>query len=152
MSEVIAEGFKHCFKCETVKSLDDFYKHPEMADGRLGKCKECAKVDVRTNRELRVEYYRDYDRRRGNRQGPNYMRAYNERHPEKYKARNAVNNALRDGRLKRPNECQSCGEETKLHGHHEDYSKPLEVWWLCVPCHKARHKELGWGYVWNVGT
>ena len=27
-----------------------------------------------------------------------------------------------------------------LHGHHEDYSQPLEVVWLCAPCHGLRHR------------
>jgi ribosomal protein S27AE len=37
--------------------------------------------------------------------------------------------------------CIRCGEEKSL-AHHEDYDKPLEVMWLCQPCHKQRHKEL----------
>jgi len=71
--------------------------------------------------------------------------------PEKYKAQSAVGNAVRDGRFHKPKICETCGEEKRLHGHHEDYSEPLRVNWLCAICHKARHKELGWGYVWNLG-
>lgn len=38
-----------------------------------------------------------------------------------------------------PTPCQHCGA-SKVEGHHEDYSKPLMVVWLCRPCH-ARHHQ-----------
>lgn len=34
-----------------------------------------------------------------------------------------------------------CGS-SKTVAHHEDYDKPLAVWWLCELHHKARHAEL----------
>ena len=40
--------------------------------------------------------------------------------------------------------CEDCGKQAQ-HKHHEDYSKPLEVSYLCAKCHKARHAKLGWG-------
>jgi hypothetical protein len=37
----------------------------------------------------------------------------------------------------RPQHCSACGVECKPQGHHPDYSKPLEVVWLCRPCHRV---------------
>jgi len=39
---------KVCFKCKKEKTIDNFYKHPKMTDGFLGKCKECTKKDSAT--------------------------------------------------------------------------------------------------------
>jgi len=40
---------KICFKCNLLKPLNDFYKHPEMPDGHVNKCKNCNKKDVQEN-------------------------------------------------------------------------------------------------------
>jgi hypothetical protein len=55
--------------------------------------------------------------------------------PEKAKARVAVAECLRRGWLIRPEVCQSCGDPGEIEAHHDDYSKPLEVRWLCKSCH-----------------
>ena len=45
------------------------------------------------------------------------------------------------GKLK-PKPCESCGDP-KAQKHHDDYSKPLEVRWLCVNCHILLHRKVG---------
>lgn len=65
-------------------------------------------------------------------------RAYRSRNPEKTKAQNQLNYALRKGEISRKN-CEVCGTSERVHAHHEDYTKPLEVKWLCYTCHKAAH-------------
>ena len=62
--------------------------------------------------------------------------------PAKTKARNTLNKAIRDGRLKRPDRCSRCGKQGLIEAHHADYSKPLEVEWLCTICHQAE-TEVG---------
>lgn len=55
------------------------------------------------------------------------------RHEARWKTRRAI----ASGKLTRQ-PCEVCGEP-KTQAHHEDYTKPLEVQWLCVSCHRARH-------------
>lgn len=64
--------------------------------------------------------------------------------PEKYKANNAVNNALRDGKLSKPLVCEHCQLEKTLEGHHHSYEEEfwLDVVWLCRSCHVIEHKRL----------
>lgn len=138
---------KQCFKCARILPRSEFYRHPQMGDGLLGKCKECTKVDVRSNREAKLESYREYDRRRFSEDPARRLatyansRAVKWRSPEKWRARYELGNAVRDGRVV-PQPCQHCGTEEKIHGHHPDYSKPLDVTWLCVSCHFAEHRRL----------
>jgi hypothetical protein len=84
---------------------------------------------------------REYDRE----PEPIYKRAlgYRRRNPARTRAWDAVYRALKSGRLIRPERCARCGglgEPTRdgrasIEAHHPDYSKPLEVEWLCRGCH-----------------
>jgi len=151
---------KQCFKCNKTLPLNDFYKHPKMADGRVNKCKECNKKDVRENRSLRIDYYREYDKARCNTPSRVLSHAKYAKTPEgiasskkaksKWKDNNVikraanilVSNYVRNGKLKKSKHCSTCGiESKKIHGHHCDYSKPLDVIWLCPKCHSEWHKH-----------
>ena len=151
---------KICFKCKREKSLKEFYKHNQMADGHLNKCKQCTKSDATNHRWNNIEKVRQYDRNRGNlshritaRQ--TYQKtqrgiaalnrgrlAYIKRNPEKDAAATILNNRIRDGKIIKPKICSHCGKTERIHGHHEDYSKPLDVEWLCSKCHKQKHKKI----------
>ena len=133
---------KKCFKCDVEKPMSEFYKHQQMGDGTLNKCKECAKNDVNTHRKNNIERIREYDRKRGNRQDSDYLRKYRENNPEKYKATGMVHRAIRSGRLKKK-VCEVCGLDKNIHAHHPDYSKPLDVVWLCCVCHNKEHPKTG---------
>jgi len=157
---------KQCFKCGKVKPLSDFYRHPAMADGYLNKCKECAKRDSIEHRMANIEYVREYDRNRPNakdrsKENKRRLNELRETNPEKYRenerirlknyrsknreknmAHRAVSYSISTGRIKNPGICSICGSSCYTEAHHEDYSKPLDIIWLCDKCHKNRHKEI----------
>lgn len=149
---------KTCFKCGIHKPFSDFYRHGGMADGYLGKCKDCAKADVRANRTDNLDRYRAYDRSRANK--PDRVAAreaytkteayaasrskatkrYRGRNPLRAIAHTAVNKAIRDGRLVPWPVCAvpDC-TNTKTEAHHPNYAEPLSVVWLCGHHHRAAH-------------
>jgi hypothetical protein len=67
-------------------------------------------------------------------------RRYKAMNPEKNAAHVAVKSAIRSGVLER-SPCEVCGE-TKVEGHHDDYSKPLDVRWLCRKHHLEHHRAM----------
>lgn len=132
---------KQCFKCGKVKPLREFYRHPQMADRHLNKCKECTKQDVRENRAQKREYYSTYEKQRFStqRRKEQSLKAQRRRRlaePHKDKARQMVNKAIRNGSLS-SSPCAFCGS-TKTEAHHEDYNKPFDVIWVCFKCHRER--------------
>jgi len=66
-----------------------------------------------------------------------YAKEWVQKNPEKYQARLRVQTAVKQGVLVRK-PCQKCGRENSV-GHHPDYTKPLEVIWLCRIHHRAIH-------------
>lgn len=154
---------KQCFKCLEIKPLSLFYRHKQMGDGHLNKCKDCTKRDVRKNRNDNIDYYREYDKGRANIPSRVFARTkyqktdsgkiaankakrlYVEKNTIKRAAHLLVNNAIRGGIISKQSICSECGCSGKIHGHHDDYSLPLVVRWLCARCHSAWHKEHGPG-------
>ena len=142
---------KKCFKCEEVKPLECFYKHSGMADGRLNKCKDCNKKDVSKNYRENIDHYKEYEKIRESlpaRKADKAISAskWRSRNPIKRMANIIVGNAVRDGKISKPEVCEDCSSKpNRLHGHHDDYAYPLVVRWLCPGCHNKWHKINGEG-------
>lgn len=60
------------------------------------------------------------------------------RHPARAHVPCKVYRAIRSGKLTK-GPCEECGRANAV-AHHDDYSKPLEVRWLCQSCHQLLHK------------
>ena len=130
-----------------------FYRHPQMADGHLNFCKPCVKDRVADHRSENIEKIQEYDRMRGllparkdavKKRAHRYVGKYAEKKkgtPEQYRAHMLCRNAIRAGNLT-PEPCARCGATSRIHAHHENYSKPLDVVWLCTRCHGERHREI----------
>lgn len=134
-----------------------------MADGYLNKCVNCVRGRVAKHRKKNINKINAYDRKRGLekhrimarkkyrekvRNDPDlhekrlaYMREWTKGRRLKKLANNAVNNAVRDGKLKKK-PCEKCGTEKGVHAHHDDYSKPLQVRWLCPTHHGEEHRAI----------
>lgn len=107
-------GFpKRCFVCGETKELVAFMSDTSRREGLAYRCKPC---HVNEGRE------------------------YAANNPEKIACRKLLAEAIKSGVLTRQ-PCQVCGEPD-AQGHHEDYSKPLSVWWLCSEHHGERHREI----------
>lgn len=150
---------KECFKCFQEKELSEFYKHPQMPDGTVNKCKECNKADNIQNRNDKIDHYVAYDKRRAmiphrvaarkeymatqpgkeshNKSNKKYLTAY----PNTKRAKSIFGYGMKSGKITRPTTCSKCPSTTMIQGHHDDYDKPLDVRWLCVKCHTAWHRH-----------
>lgn len=136
---------KICNKCNQSFPLELFSKNKAARDGLSNSCKECVKKNGRKwyllNRERNHERTKRWWGNNRERRLSEYKISaakYRKENPIKRAAHIRVSNALALAKLeKKP--CQYCGNE-KSAAHHCDYSKPLEVVWMCQKHHMAWHR------------
>ena len=139
-----------CIRCHELFKISDMAKE---GDRLPSYCKPCRNKMRNIRYAANPEYYRKYsnDYRKVDRLLNNsaYRTRDNERYerdklvkPEVIRAQNRVHDDFRSPNrklVKRP--CEMCGADAQA--HHEDYSKPLEVRWLCPVHHRQRHEGMG---------
>lgn len=153
-----------CGKCNRSLPQSEFHKDRTQKTGHHPYCKQC-KIQFEQKRRARKRDEINSKNREKYRNNPNsprdWMRQYcrgnraviSERRkgqaqarpdPVKAKARSLVHAALRNGHLVKPACCEKCKSKPAsrdLQAHHKDYSKPLEVVWLCTTCHGVTYRK-----------
>lgn len=121
---------KICKICYENKKENEFNSRPDSIDGKRNTCKTCDAKRVckyqKTPRGIIVS----------NRSKVRWI----SKNPKKRSASIKLNNALRDGKIIRK-PCRVCGSTYRIHGHHPNYNRPLEVVWLCAQHHKEVHRK-----------
>lgn len=126
---------KVCSKCKERKPLAAFHRHSKNKDGHQSYCKACSNVAARSASRTRLTASNKRPATAGQRERRQQRRL---RTVGKIQANRAVANAVKKGVLVRQ-PCEVCGA-TKVHAHHDDYSKLLDVRWLCPAHHTEWHK------------
>jgi hypothetical protein len=123
---------KRCTKCGVEKpATTEFFeaKRKGSRDGFHSWCRACHNAAHACYQATHPEARR-----------ATYAR-YKATHLEARKAKTIARRAVDRGQLIRPDACERCGKpSSQLDKHHEDYSRPLEVKFLCRRCHKAVHR------------
>lgn len=133
-----ADSNKH--RADNLEDVRAYDRARAKTDSRKAKSKVYVRNARKRNPETNLNNQRRY-RERNDESIKARVAAWRKLFPEKYAARNAVANALRDGKLTKTN-CVLCGSDRQVQGHHPDYSKPLEVVWLCCDCHNLEHGKV----------
>ena len=121
-----------CTGCKKDKPISEFYKNKSITRGYHHYCKECDYLMNIKYRKERAEWGKKH-RKRTNKA----VIIYYKKNPLRVEARRIFRKAVRNNIIKRK-PCFHCGN-VKSHGHHPDYSKPLEVIWVCALHHRQIH-------------
>lgn len=144
---------KKCYKCGQELPITEFNWADKKSGKRQGMCRKCFseynKVRYASNPDKFKSAVKSY--RESNPEKVLETRlATNAKNPNKQNARRCVEAAIAAGVLTRPDHCYGCGcsaAEHRIEAHHHDYNKPLEIIWLCTPCHRqmdcARRGQAG---------
>lgn len=115
-----------CTRCGAVKENKD-----------SGFCNRCKREAAQARRLKAKESDPKFLSKERKRKRDKYRK--NAEHRFKIEVRNLTYKAISAGILI-PKPCKICGKE-KVDAHHDDYSKPLEVKWLCRGCHRKHHNQ-----------
>lgn len=146
----IRKSTKTCPACKTEQPLENYYRNKASWDGLQVYCRRCVyekyleltrdpKRLAKRRAQKRAESKSFYKKHREACRASSH--ASYVRYPYKVRARSKVYLAIRSGTLVKPKTCSCCYRTTppkKLHGHHNNYSRPLDVEWLCTGCHGDR--------------
>lgn len=134
---------KVCRECGRELPISEFNKRRTAKDGLQDRCRDCFSAYNRrryaSNREKFKADVKKYREENPNNELETRLKTC-KKNPTAKNAHRAVAAAIRAGVIERPNTCSGCGcsnTEHRIEAHHYDYGDPLNVIWLCTPCHRA---------------
>ena len=143
---------KRCTKCKQTKPLSEFSKQRRTKDGLKYWCKSCVKACQKAYRQTErgktthskgnVKYFKTPKGKAVKRKDEAKRKIHN---PNYFKAKDAVNNAIKTSRLPRANTllCHYCPAQAQEYHHWHGYEPKhwLDVVPACIECHKKEHKK-----------
>ena len=151
---------KTCNSCSTEKEPREFHKRAASRDGLSAKCRSCQSIydKQRSQDPKRVAARAEYAKtergkvisnrakkawaQRNAGRVAEMTRAYRQAFPVKKRCHGLAAYAVSRKKIARK-PCEVCGKSERVHAHHDDYAKPLEVRWLCPAHHRQWHVENG---------
>ena len=138
---------KRCSKCKDDKSTSEFHKDKSRADGLCYLCKICNNKRLAQHQKTKIGKIARKRHRQSEKGKATHKRAYQKyaaNHPERRKAKDAVNNAIKSGKLPQPNtlNCNYCPKQAEQY-HHPSYEPEhwLDVIPVCCLCHRKIHSS-----------
>lgn len=148
--EINGETLYKCGRCLSFLPYSEFYKNSRTMLGIKSECKSChTKINILSRDIDKARLSNSLYMARARSSNPDKFRCRDRefgekrrlRDHEKINARKLLNMAVKRGDITRPDACESCCNVGRITGHHDDYSKPLSVRWLCYKCHGIEHRK-----------
>lgn len=131
---------KKCSACKKELPLIGFNNSKKEKDGKQYKCRMCQHEYRKAYRQTevgKVNFKAEQDRY--------YKSGGRKQRVKKWASRKALCSkvylAVKRGEIVRGLTCEECSSSNHIDAHHDDYSKPLDVRWLCRKCHNKWHKH-----------
>lgn len=139
---------KTCAGCNQVKPDLDFRTRAAAPHLLQSLCKCCESEKARAYKKTRAGANSQSTAEAAYKRSPKgkeaikrSKQAQRERNPDRLAARSALRHALVAGKVRKWPVCaMPCCQETRVQAHHADYSRPLDVVWLCKAHHSAAHR------------
>lgn len=149
---------KTCRMCNQAKALSEFYRKADMKDGHFNNCKACHnarssawtlankdRVNANNRKRAKTDTVKEqrkkqYTSEKGRQIAKAAVQRYRHNKPMIDVAHRFVRLAIAKGLIARAINCSACGDNTCIEAHHDDYTQPEVVRWLCKQCHETWHR------------